>query len=66
MAQRKFTLKQWRKIRERTLTEMGEAIGVHFTTIARWENNPKMIPLKYIEPIEQYLNIKWKDDVKVQ
>lgn len=66
MAKQKFTLKQWRNIRGRTLTEMGEAIGVHFTTIARWENNPKMIPLKYIEPIEQYLNIKWNTDVKVQ
>lgn len=66
MTKRKFTLKQWRNIRERTLEDMGAAIGVHFTTVARWEKNPKKIPLEYIEEIEKYLNINWKSDVIVR
>ena len=66
MAKQKFTLKQWRNIRGLTLIDVAQEVGVHFTTIARWEKEPTVIPIKRVEALEKALNINWANDVKVR
>lgn len=60
----RYTLRQWRKLRDLTLMDMAKAVGVNPTTIWRWESGD-MPNAKYIPRIEKALNIKWSDDVLV-
>lgn len=58
----RYTLKQWRRLRNLSQQELANAIGVNYTTIWRWENGD-MPNAKYIPLIESVLDIKWSDDV---
>ena len=58
----RYTLKQWRRLRNITLQELANVIGVDYTTVWRWENG-KLPNAKYIPLIESALDIKWSDDV---
>lgn len=60
----RYTLRQWRKLRDLSLREMADAVGVNPTTIWRWESGD-MPNAKYIPEIEKALDIKWSDDVLV-
>lgn len=58
----KYTLRQWRKLRDITIKGLAEAVGVDYTTIWRWEKGD-MPNAKYIPLLEKALDIKWSDDV---
>ena len=67
MADRKFTLRQWRKINDMSRKELADAIGRDPSTIARWETDTSVQPrIDDVNKIEQVLGINWQDDVLVQ
>ena len=64
MIEERRTLKEWRKHRGLTQSELAEAVGRDRMTISRWENGgqPKASD---IAKIEQALDITWSTDVVV-
>lgn len=63
----KGTLKQWRMFNGLTMEEFSQALGVKsIGTIRNWETGITQPNAKYIEQIEQVLNIKWDDVILVQ
>lgn len=61
--ERKFTLKQWRKVRGLSQTELAEQVGKDISTIVRWENVGAPVRAEDITKLEQVLNINWADDI---
>lgn len=59
----KLTLRQWRMVRDITIREASEEIGVSQPTIVKWEKHGAMPNTKLIPAIEKAYNIKWSDDV---
>ena len=64
----RYTLKQWRRHRELSQTKLAKAVGVSRSTIARWEDEKcdDMPNAKCIPKLEQALDIRWSDDVKIK
>lgn len=60
---RKFTLKQWRKVRGLSQTELAEQVGKDISTIVRWEKDGAPVRAEDITKLEQVLNINWADDI---
>lgn len=60
----RYTLRQWRNLRGKTLKEVGEAVGVSAVTIHKWETGKGEPKASQIAKIEQVLDIKWSDDIK--
>lgn len=57
------TLKEWRRERDLTLKELGDAVGVSYVTIHGWENYRSEPRASDIAKLEKALGIKWSDDV---
>lgn len=64
MIEERRTLKEWRKHRGLTQSELAEAVGRSLMTVSNWENGgqPKASD---IAKIEQVLDINWSTDVVV-
>ena len=50
----------WRKQKGLTETELGDAVGVHMTSIRRWQKDPTIIPLAMAYRLAETLNIDVK------
>lgn len=61
----KYTLRQWRRLRNISMMDLADRLGVNYTTIWRWENG-QMPNAKYIPLLEKELDIKWSDDVLME
>lgn len=59
----KHTLRQWRQLAGLTQDNLAEAVGVHRTTIVRWEQGKTQPTAEDIAKIEKALAVKWSDDV---
>lgn len=59
----KHTLRQWRQLAGLTQDDLAEAVGVHRTTIVRWEQGKTQPTAEDIAKIEKALAVKWPDDV---
>lgn len=59
----KHTLRQWRQLAGLTQDDLAEAVGVHRTTIVRWEQGKTQPTAEDIAKIEKTLAVKWSDDV---
>lgn len=59
----KLTLRQWRKLRDITLKEASNMIGVSEQAIVAWEKHGATPNANRIPAIEKAYNIKWSDDV---
>lgn len=59
----KHTLRQWRQLAGLTQDDLAEAVGVHRTTIVRWEQGKTQPTAEDIAKIEKALAVKWSDDV---
>lgn len=59
----RHTLRQWRQLAGLTQEQFAEAIGVHRTTIVRWEQGKTHPTAEDIPKIEKALSVKWSDDV---
>ena len=59
----KYTLKQWRRVRDLTQKEASKRIGVSEQTLLSWEKGKSMPRVDKIPAIEKAYDIKWSDDV---
>lgn len=59
----KYTLKTWRKVRDMTLAEASEKIGVSRVTLINWEKGKSIPKVDKIPAIEKAYDIRWSDDV---
>lgn len=59
----RHTLRQWRQLAGLTQDNLAEAVGVHRTTIVRWEQGKTHPTAEDIAKIEKALAVKWSDDV---
>ena len=50
----------WRKRKGLTETELGKAVGVHMTSIRRWQLDPTIIPLAMAYKLAEVLGIDVK------
>lgn len=41
----RLTLREWRNAKEITKKKMADACGIHENTYAKWEEDPKKIPI---------------------
>lgn len=41
----RFTVREYRRMREISQTEMAEMLGIHVNTYIAWEKDPKKIPV---------------------
>lgn len=57
----KFTIQEWRRLRNITIEKMAESCGVHPNTIRNWEAKPSMIKLVDAQKIASVLNVDLRD-----
>ncbi len=62
----KYNLKTWRKVRDMTLAEASEKIGITKATLINWEKGKTKPKIDMIPAIEKAYDIKWSDDVLMQ
>ena len=53
----KFTLKQWRLIKGKTIEDMATACGVHPNTYAAWEKDPGRVRVDEAMKIARTLDV---------
>lgn len=53
----RFTLPEWRRLRNITVEKMAELCEVHVNTYRNWENKPSSIKLVKAEKIAEILNV---------
>lgn len=56
-----YTLRQARRLREKTQQEMAAALGISRATYVAMEQNPGRITIHQIQRICTYLNLKFSD-----
>ena len=56
-----LTLKQWMAVRDMTVLQFADAIGVSYPTVSNWRVGHTKPNAKYIPVIEQTLGIDYKD-----
>lgn len=57
----KLTLRQWRRVREITVLEMANRLGVSKPTYIAWERDPSKIRISYAEKIADILGVSRED-----
>lgn len=57
----KLTLKQWMAVRDMTVLQFADAIGVSYPTVSNWRVGNTKPNAKYIPVIEQTLGVDYKD-----
>jgi len=57
----KLTLKQWMAVRNMTVLQFADAIGVSYPTVSNWRVGNTKPNAKYIPIIEQTLDIDYKN-----
>lgn len=62
----KLTLKQWMAVRDMTVLQFADAIGVSYPTVSNWRVGNTKPNAKYIPVIEQTLGIDYKDIIWTQ
>ena len=61
-----LTLKQWMAVRDMTVLQFADAIGVSYPTVSNWRVGNTKPNAKYIPVIEKTLGIDYKDIVWTQ
>jgi len=56
-----LTLKQWMAVRDMTVLQFADAIGVSYPTVSNWRVGNTKPNAKYIPVIEKTLGIDYKD-----
>ena len=57
----KLTLREWRKAKEITISEMAKKLDVHPNTYQAWEENPGKISIENGIKIAAYINVPFDD-----
>lgn len=61
MRENKFTLPEWRRLRNLSVEKMSELCGVHVNTYRNWERKPSTIKLVKAEMIANILDVSLSD-----
>lgn len=61
-----LTLKQWMAVRDMTVIQFADAIGVSYPTVSNWRVGNTKPNAKYIPVIEKTLGIVYKDIIWTQ
>ena len=61
--ERKFTLRQWRKVADMSIAELAKEVGKSDKTIQNWEQGITQPNATDIAKLEQVLNINWSSDI---
>lgn len=61
-----LTLKQWMAVRDMTVLQFADAIGVSYPTVSNWRVGNTKPNTKYIPAIEKTLGIDYKDIIWTQ
>lgn len=56
-----MTLKQWMAVRELTVLQFADAVGVSYPTVTSWRKGYTKPNAKYIPAIEKTLEVTYKD-----
>lgn len=56
-----LTLKQWMAVRDMTVLQFADTIGVSYPTVSNWRVGNTKPNTKYIPAIEKALGIDYKD-----
>lgn len=57
----KLTIKEWRRVKEKSQEQMANLIGVHINTYRSWEENPGEMRLSKAALIAEELGITLDD-----
>ena len=56
-----LTLRQWRRVKDITVVDMAERLGISKPTYIKWERDPSSIRIGYAEKIAAILGVKRED-----